>query len=33
MSQPPEAVMREVKKVCEGEMPTALAVKPKSYSE
>lgn len=33
MSQPPEAVMREVKKVCEGKMLTALAVKHKSCSE
>lgn len=33
ISQPPEAVMREVKKVCEEEMLTALAVKHKSCSE
>lgn len=33
ISQPPGAVMREVKKVCEEEMLTALAVKHKSCSE
>lgn len=33
MSQAPEAVTREVKKVCEGEILTALAVKHKSCSE